>query len=156
MPQTKTSAFPKDFAPFLADFKMPGFDLEAMAAIHRKNVETMIEANRRALDGVRALVERETEMVREGFERANKAASEAFAPSAPEARLARSAELAKDAFETGLATSRELYALAAATGEDVMNLVSRRISATFDEVKAAAANGTAAPAPKAEHVPAKK
>ena len=150
MPQTKTSAFPTDFAPFLADFKVPGMDFEAMAALHRKNVETMIAANQRAMDGVRAFVERETALAREGFDRANMAATEAMAPTAPEAKLARSAELAKDAFETGLAASRELYALAAATGEDVMSIFTKRISASFDEVKAAAANGTAAPAPAAK------
>jgi phasin family protein len=156
MPQTKSSAFPKDFAPYFADFKIPGFDLEAMATIHRKNVETMIEANRRTMDGVRALVEREAELMREGFERANKAATEALAPTAPEDKLALNADYAKGAFESGLAASRELYALAAATGEDVMGLVTSRIRAGFDEVKAAAANGSAAPAAKAEPAHAKK
>jgi phasin family protein len=155
MPHSKTSAFPKEFAPFLPDFKIPGLDFGAMAAVHRKNVETMIAANQRAIDGVRAFVEREAELAREGFERANKAATEAMAPTAPEAKLARNAEYAKDAFETGLAASRELYALAAATGEDVMNIFTKRISASFDEVKAAAANG-AAPAAKAETAPSKK
>ncbi len=155
MPQTKTSPFPTDFAPFLADFKFPGFDLEAMAALQRKNVETMIAANQRAMDGVRAFVERETELAREGYERANKAASEAMAPAAPDVKIASHAAFAKDAFETGLAASRELYALAAATSEDVMNILSQRISASFDEVKAAAANGHAAK-PAASPAPAKK
>ncbi len=153
MPQTKTSDFAKEFAPFLADFKFPGMDFEAMAALHRKNVETMISANQRAMDGMRAFAEREAALAREGFERANKAATEAMAPGAPEAKLAKNAEFAKDAFETGLAASRELYALAAATGEGVMDIWTKRISASFDEMKAAAANGHAA---KAEPAAAKK
>ncbi len=153
MPQTKTSAFPQDFAPFLNDFKFPGMDFEAMAALHRKNVETMIAANQRAMDGVRAFVDREAALARESFERANKAASDAMAPDAPEAKLAKNAELAKSAFETGLAASRELYALAAATGEDVMNIWTKRISASFDEMSAAAQNGHAV---KAEPATAKK
>jgi len=142
MPQTKTSAYGKDFAPFIADLKFPNIDVDSVVASHRKNVETLIEANRRALDGVRAVTQRQAELMRQGFERASEVAAEAMAPSAPEKKLARGAELAKDAFDTGLATYRELYEMTAKASQDVFDLFTKRISASFDELKAAS-NGAA-------------
>jgi phasin family protein len=140
MPQAKTfdftKDFTKDFAPFLADLKLPNIDVDSVVASHRKNVETLIEANRRALDGVRAVTQRQAELVREGFERASEVAAEAMAPAAPEKKFARQAELAKDAFDTGLANYRELYALAAKASESVFDLWTKRISETFEEFKA--------------------
>jgi phasin family protein len=142
MPQTKTSAYAKDFAPFLADLKVPNIDVETVVASHRKNVETLIEANRRALDGVRAVTQRQVELVREGFERASEVAAEAMAPEAPEKKLARQAELAKDAFDAGLANYRELYDLAAKASESVFELWTKRISDSFEEFRAVS-NGAA-------------
>lgn len=98
MSQTKTASFTKDFAPFLADFKMPQVDVDSVVACHRKNVETLIEANRCALEGARAVAQRQAELMREGFEKASEVAAEAMAPSAPEKKFACGTELAKDAF----------------------------------------------------------
>ena len=142
MAQAKTSAYSKEFAPFLADLKMPQFDVDSFVTSQRKTVETMIEANRRALEGARAVAQRHAELVKEGFERATEAATEVMSPTAPEKKIARQTEIAKDAFEQGLANYRELYSLAARASEEVFDLVAKRISASFDEFKAAS-NGTA-------------
>ena len=142
MPQAKTASYAKDFAPFLADFKLPHVDVDSVVASHRKNVETLIEANRCALEGARAVATRQAELMRQGFEKASEVAAEAMAPSAPERKIAWSTELAKDAFETGLANYRELFGLAAKASEEVFELMTKRISASFDEFKAAS-NGVA-------------
>jgi phasin family protein len=144
MPATKSNPFAPEFPPFMPNFKFPAVDIEAFAAIQRKNVETMIEANRKVLEVARVAAEKQAAFVRDGLEKAGAAAMEAMSPAAPEKKLAHQAEVAKDAFDTGVANCRAMYELAAKTGEDVFTLVSKRISESFDEVKAAAANGTAA------------
>jgi len=142
MQHTKSASFAKDFAPFLADFKLPHVDVDSVVATQRKNFETLVEANRLALDGARAVATRQAEMVRQGFERASEVAAEAMAPSAPEKKIAWSTNLAKDAFETGLAGYRELFGLYTKASEEVFELMTKRISASFDELKAAS-NGVA-------------
>jgi phasin family protein len=143
MPQTKTaSSYAKDFAPFLADFKFPYVDVESVVATQRKNFETLLEANRYALEGARAVAQRQAELMREGFERASELAAEAMAPAAPEKKIAWSTDLAKDAFETGLANYRELFGIATKTSSEVFDLMTKRISQSFDEFRAAS-NGVA-------------
>jgi phasin family protein len=142
MAQAKTATFGKEFAPFMADFKLPHVDVDTVVATQRKNFETLIEANRCALEGARAVAQRQAELMREGFEKASEVAAEAMAPSAPEKKIAWSTELAKDAFETGLANYKELFGLATKASEEVFSLMTKRISASFDEFKAAS-NGAA-------------
>lgn len=142
MPQAKTASYAKDFAPFLADLKLPHVDVDSVVASHRKNVETLIEANRCALEGARAVAQRQAELMRQGFERASEVAAEAMSPSAPEKKIAWGTEVAKDAFETGLASYRELFGLATKASEEVFALMTKRISASFDEFRAAS-NGVA-------------
>jgi len=142
MAQPKTATFGKEFAPFLADFKLPNVDVDTVVATQRKNFETLIEANRCALEGARVVAQRQAELMREGFEKASEVAAEAMSPSAPEKKIAWSTELAKDAFETGLANYKELFGLATKAGEEVFSLMTKRISASFDELKAAS-NGVA-------------
>ena len=142
MAQPKTATFGKEFAPFMADFKLPHVDVDTVVATQRKNFETLIEANRCALEGARAVAQRQAELMREGFEKASEVAAEAMAPSAPEKKIAWSTELAKDAFETGLANYKELFGLATKASEEVFSLMTKRISASFDEFKAAS-NGAA-------------
>jgi phasin family protein len=137
MSHAKTASYAKDFAPFLADLKLPHVDVDSVVASHRKNVETLIEANRCALEGARAVAQRQAELMREGFEKASEVAAEAMAPTAPEKKLAWGTEIAKDAFETGLANYKELFGLATKTGEEVLELMTKRIAASFDEFKVA-------------------
>ena len=142
MAQPKTATFGKEFAPFMADFKLPHVDVDTVVATQRKNFETLVEANRCALEGARAVAQRQAELMREGFEKASEVAAEAMSPSAPEKKIAWSTELAKDAFETGLANYKELFGLATKASEEVFSLTTKRISASFDEFKAAS-NGVA-------------
>jgi phasin family protein len=128
----------------MPNFKFPAVDVEAFAAIQRKNIETMIEANRKVLEVARVAAEKQAAFVRDGLEKAGAAAVEVMGPAAPERKFAHQAEVAKDAFDTGVANCRAMYELAAKTSEDVFALVSKRISDSFDEVKAAAANGSPA------------
>jgi phasin family protein len=142
MPQPKTASYSKDFAPFLADFKFPHVDVESVVATQRKNFETLIEANRCALEGARAVAQRQAELMREGFERVSEVAAEAMSPAAPEKKIAWSTELAKDAFEAGLANYKELFGIASKAGSEVFELMTKRISQSFDEFRAAS-NGVA-------------
>ena len=137
MAQAKTTFSAKEFAPFMADLKLPHVDMDSMVASQRKNVEALIEANRCALEGARAVAQRQAEIVREGLERATEAATEVMSPSAPEKKMARQAELAKSAFDASLASYRELYEMATKASEEVFDLVAKRISASFDEFKSA-------------------
>jgi len=56
-------------------------------------------------------------------------------PEAPVEKLAKNVEAARQAFETTVANVRELSHIGAKASEDVFNIIARRMSHGFDEVR---------------------
>ena len=138
---TKTYA---DFNKFAADYsklfvngKAPSFDFEAAFSSQRKNVEALTAANQVAFQGAQAVFRRQVELVREAFDKFGSVSKDFTAPGSAEEKLAKQAELGKAAFESALANAREIGELVQKTSEDAMELISKRVAANFDEVKAA-------------------
>ena len=151
-----------DFAQFYTDFnksfaeygkmfgngKLPGFDVDAMIAAQRKNIEALTAANQVAFEGVQTIAKRQVEFARKAAEELSDVAKEFTATGTPEDKLARQAALAKEAFETALANLRELSGIAQKANSQAVDLISKRVVENFDEVKTALAPKTVAAAGK--------
>jgi phasin family protein len=124
-----------DVSKAFGDFPLPGIDVEAIAQTQRKNIEALTQANQLAAEGIRALAERQAGMVQQAIADASGLFREWTQPGAPEERLAKNVEVAKQAFEKGLANMRELNDLSAKAGIDVFSVFARRLSQSFDEVR---------------------
>lgn len=135
MPQQNKSMFDMDFTKYMTDFKMPGFDVDALMATQRKNLEAITAANQRALEGFGAITRRQSEMARETVETYSRAFGGLTADGSPEERLARQADVMKDAFEQGVTNFRELADIATKTSDEAMGLIGDRVTASFDEAK---------------------
>jgi hypothetical protein len=85
------------------DFSIPSFEVEAIGEAQQKNVEAFIQANQLAVDGARALAQRQAEIEQQAIEEVSGLLRGWTQPSAPEDRLAKHVEAAKQAFEKGLA-----------------------------------------------------
>ena len=124
-----------DFTKAFGDIRMPGLDLQALAASQHKNLEALAQAGQLAVDGVRAVAQRQAQIVQQAFEQASTMFRELAQPGAPEDRVAKHAELAKSAFETGVANARELRELVAKTGNDTFEVIRKRVTESLDEVR---------------------
>jgi phasin family protein len=141
---TKTYAdfnkFAADYSKMFANGKAPSFDFEAAFASQRKNVEALTAANQLAFQGAQAVFRRQVELVREAFDKFGAVSKDFVAPGSAEEKLAKQAELSKVAFESALANAREIGELVQKTSEDAIEVISKRVAANFDEVKAALKN----------------
>jgi phasin family protein len=117
------------------EFKMNGFDFEAVLAGQRRNIEAFTAANQAALDGFQTLAKRQAEMVRQTVDEANKAVKEMLAAGSPEEKATRQAELTKAAFERAVANTRELTELVARSQSQAIDLLNKRVAEGLDEVK---------------------
>jgi phasin family protein len=124
-----------DVSKAFGEFRLPGFDVEAIAQTQRKNLEALTQANQLAVEGVRALAERQVGIVQQAMTEASGLFREWTQPGAADERLAKNVEVAKQAFEKGLANARELNDLSAKAGLDVFSVFARRLSQSFDEVR---------------------
>jgi phasin family protein len=117
------------------DMKLPGIDVEAVAASQRKNLEAFTQANQLAVEGAQSLARRQVEIVRQAVDEASQALREWTEAGAPEDRIAKSVELSKQAYEKGIANARELTELATKASTDVFSVIARRFSEGFDELR---------------------
>lgn len=133
-----------DMTKAFGEFRLPGFDVEAVAVSQQKNLEALTQANQLAVEGVRAVAQRQAEIAQKAFAEASALLREWTQPGAPEERLARNVEAVKQAFETGLATARELNEMTTKASTDVFSVIARRMSQGFDELRLYAKKHTSA------------
>mgnify|MGYP001026572125 CR=1 FL=1 len=126
-----------DFSKSFANGKTPAVDLETVFAAQRKNFEALTSANQLAFDGVKAVAQRQAELAREAVEQFSSLAKELSAPASVEEKLVKQAELAKSAFEQSVATMREMSDTLTKSNTQAINVVSKRVADSFDEVKTA-------------------
>ena len=124
-----------DFTKVLSEFKLPGVDLDAVLQAQRKNIEALTAANRTAAEGVQAFARRQGEILRQNLAELQAQFSSAVTAGAPEEKLAKQTDLAKAAFEKAIADMKELAELLAKSNTEAAEIVSKRVSASFDELK---------------------
>ena len=139
MSAAKQTAIPKpafDFDMFKAfnQFKAPGFDMDAIMATQRKNMEAMTAAGQSAYEGMTALARRQAEVAKEAAESATKAMTD-LAAATPEERVAKQADLAKTAYTSMFDNGREMMDMAAKTADEAVSVVNARFTASIDETK---------------------
>ncbi|WP_445680620.1 phasin family protein [Radicibacter daui] len=124
-----------DFTKLMADFKVPGVDMNALVTAQRKNIEALTQANQLAFEGVQAVLRRQTEIFRQTMEEANVMLRELMAASAPEEKVAKETELLKAAFEKALGNMTELAEMVSKSNKEAADVISKRVVASLDEVK---------------------
>ncbi|MGH6974495.1 MAG: phasin family protein [Stellaceae bacterium] len=124
-----------DFSKAFAGFTLPGFDVEAVLASQRKNIEALTQANQLAVEGVQAVARRQAELAREAIDEASTVLREIVQPTAPEERLAKQVELLKQTFERSLANTRELALLLAKANTEAFDVVAKRVAQGFEEIR---------------------
>lgn len=118
------------FAPaeILKSFHLPGVDVEALMASQKKNLDAIVEAQRVAVEGMQTVARRQEEIVRGAFEEVQKVAK---AAKSPEAYLTLATEMARKSLDQ----VREIAELTAKANQDVVDVVTRRATEGFEELK---------------------
>jgi len=124
-----------DFSKLLNDFKVPGVDLDSLVATQRKNIEAVTAANQLAFEGMQAVARRQMEILKETMDEANSVMRQAMTQGAPEDKMSKQAELSKAAFEKALANMRELAEMVAKANREAAEVISKRVTASIDELK---------------------
>ncbi|HZB91945.1 MAG TPA: phasin family protein [Stellaceae bacterium] len=124
-----------DVGKAFAGFNFPGLDIESVVAAQRKNLEALTQANQLAVEGVQAVARRQVEIARETVDEVSSLVREWTQPGAPEERIAKHAEYAKQAFEKGVANARELAELVTKANTEAFSVIQKRVAEGFEELR---------------------
>ena len=135
MSQAKNAA--DEFSKIFANLKLPALpDSEALLTAHRRNLEALTAANRIALEGAQAVARRHMEIMQQTMAELSDSMRSLATTDSAQAKAAKQAELLKRAYEHAAANTKELSDLIQRSNGEAVELLNRRFTEAFDEVKA--------------------
>ncbi len=148
MSKPAATAFPEtDFSKFMdmsklmdatkafGEFKMPTLNVEALVAVHRKNMEAITSANQVAIEGFQALARRQAELAKQSFEATTSMVQAVTSAQTPEEKVACQAEATKATMGRCLSSLKELTDVMTRNQYQAMELVSNRVCESMDELQ---------------------
>jgi phasin family protein len=127
-----------DMSKLASEFKlngMPGVDVQQVVAAQKRNVEALTAANQLAAESFQALAKRQTEIMRQTVEATTAAMRDLIGQGSPEEKAARQTEFAKEAFERGIAHSRELAEMMQRAQGEALDVINKRVAESLEELK---------------------
>jgi len=128
--------FDTDVTKLMAEFKLPGVDMETVLATQRKNIEALTKANQLAIEGLQTVARRQAEILRAGFEEAQALAKDLFQGKASsEDRVGKQTEATKAALEKAFSNARELSEIVGKAQQEAFEIINKRMTESLDEVR---------------------
>src|SRR6202011_22233 len=141
--QTRPSFFDFDVVKMMGDFRFRPFDVEAMMACQRRNIEALSQANQLTVEAVQAVARRQIEIARQSLEDMSALLRDLTQPVSPEDRIAKNTEYAKQMLEKGVNHGREVVTIATKAGADAAEVLQKRATESLDEMRALASKTAA-------------
>lgn len=128
-----------DFSKISGEFKLPTMNVETFVETARKNFATMTSLNTAAVEQMKAIAQRQGDMVRAAMEDFSKHGSEVLAAASVEEKAAKQIDFMKKTYESAITNSKELADLYTKGQADAVTALSARVAELTEEVKAAIA-----------------
>jgi phasin family protein len=143
MADARTNPFDFDMTKMFADFRFRPFDVEAVWAAQRRNIEALSQANQLAVERVQAVAKRQIELTRETFEGFSALLRDMATPASTEDRIAKNTEYVKQMLEKGVSHGREIATIATRAGTEAAEVLHKRATESIDEIRALASQQAA-------------
>ena len=124
-----------DFQSMFHNAKIPGFDIDAIIAAQKKNVEAVFGANQTVAEGFQAITKRQLEVAQTMVQDTGVRMADLMGATALEERMAKQAELAKSGIEQASQSMREVSGVLGKAQTEAFALIKRRMDESLDEIK---------------------
>jgi phasin family protein len=135
MSEARPAFFDFDVTKMMADFRFRPFDVEALMACQRRNIEALSQANQLAVEGIQAVAKRQIEIARQTVEDMSALLRDLAQPASTEDRIAKNTEYAKHLLEKSLDHGREITLLATKAGSEAADVLRKRATEGLDEFR---------------------
>lgn len=128
-------------------FDLANFKFEDIFAAQQKNLEAVAAANKAAVEGVQAIFAKQNDTMTKVVEESKDVIAGMTAAGEPQEKIAKQADITKEAIEKTVTTMREIAELAASSQSEAFDILNTRLNIQLDEFKAVV-NTPAKAAPK--------
>jgi phasin family protein len=127
---SNNSAFPK--------FPNIPFGMKEIMESSRKSIQACTAAQQIATQSLQAIMQRQSEIMSQMVQNSSAVAKEVMDEGTPEEKIARSAELIREAYEKTVNNYREVGDIASKSAREAMDVLNDRIATAFEEIKSTA------------------
>ena len=124
-----------DFQSIFHNAKIPGFDIDAIIAAQKKNVEAVVGANQTVTEGFQAITKRQLKVAQTMVQDTGVRMADLMGDTALRERMAKQAELAKSGIEQAAQSMREVSEVLGKAQTEAFALIKRRMDESLDEIK---------------------
>ncbi len=124
-----------DMPKIMQDMKLPGFDFEAAMSAQRKNLQAIASANQTAMEGMQAVLRRQSEIMRQGMQESSQMMNEVLASATPEEKVAKQAEMTKSVLDRAIGNAKELAEMMTKSNYDALEVISHRMGESLEELR---------------------
>jgi phasin family protein len=135
MAEFKNPFMDMDVQKMMGEFRIPNVDVDAVVAAQKKNIEALTSANQLAVEGMQAVAKRQAEILRQTAEELQKNMQSLMENGAPDAKMVKSTELTKVAFEKAIANMKELSEMVTKSNAEAFDVINRRVAESLDEIR---------------------
>ena len=143
MADARPNPFDFDVTKIFADFRFRPFDVEAVWAAQRRNLEALSQANQLAVESMQTVAKRHIELTRETFEGFSTLWRDLATPASTEDRIAKNTEYVKQMLEKGVKHTGEIATITAKAGTKAAEILHKRANESLDEIRALASQPAA-------------
>jgi phasin family protein len=135
MAEPRSGFFDFDVSKMMSEFRFRPFDIDAVMAAQRRNIEALSQANQLAVEGVQAVARRQIEIAREAIDDVSALLRDFAQPASAEERIAKNTEYCKQLLEKTVSHGREITLLATKAGTEAADVLRKRASEGLDELR---------------------
>ena len=133
------SKFTANFSKMTKDMNIPSVDVDAVINTQQKNIEAITDVNQAATDSLKAIAQRQTEILQETMKETQTAIDALTNSKTPQDATTAQIDFVKSAFKTAFTNISELANMMASNNKDSMEKLNTRLSANIDEIQVMAA-----------------
>jgi len=133
--QSRPSFFDFDVTKMMSDFRFRPFDVDALMACQRRNIEALTQASQLTVEAAQAVARRQIEIARQTLEDTSALLRDLVQPASTEDRIAKNTEYAKQMLEKSVSNGREITLLATKAGTEAADVLRRRACEGLDEIR---------------------
>lgn len=124
-----------DFQSMFNNAKIPGFDVEAILAAQKKNVDAIIGANQIVAEGYQAVAKRQLEIAQSTIQDTQSRVADLMSSASPEQRVAKQADFVKTGIEQASQSVHEMSEVMRKSQTEAFALIKRRMDEGVEEIK---------------------
>ena len=133
--QSRPSFFDFDVTRMMSDFRFRPFDVDALMACQRRNIEALTQASQLTMEAAQTVARRQIEIARQTLEEMSALLRDIAQPASTEDRIAKNTEYAKQMLEKSVSNGREITLLATKAGTEAADVLHRRACQGLDEIR---------------------